>query len=53
MTRAGRAPYWQGSGADVPAAVAADARAGDVIITIGAGDITKAGPALLALLRAT
>ena len=31
--------------------LAADVREGDVVITIGAGDITKAGPALLALLR--
>ena len=51
MTHSGRAPQWQGSGDAVAAALAADVREGDVVITIGAGDITKAGPALLALLR--
>jgi UDP-N-acetylmuramate--alanine ligase len=50
MTRAGRAPAWQGSRAAIAAAVASDLRAGDVILTIGAGDITQTGRELLALL---
>ena len=41
--------------ADVAAAVAERARPGDLVLTLGAGDITDLGPALLALLgqRAT
>ena len=38
--------------ADVPAAVAALARPGDLVVTVGAGDVTTAGPALLAGLAA-
>ncbi|MEM9192200.1 MAG: UDP-N-acetylmuramate--L-alanine ligase [Myxococcota bacterium] len=37
--------------ADLPAALAERARAGDVVITLGAGDITKVGPELLTRLR--
>ncbi len=37
---------------DVPAALAAVAREGDLILTLGAGDITTAGPALARLLEA-
>ena len=36
---------------DVPAAVAAMARRGDLILTLGAGDITAVGPLLLDALR--
>jgi UDP-N-acetylmuramate--alanine ligase len=36
--------------ADVPAALLARARPGDLVLTLGAGDITQAGPLLLALL---
>ena len=53
MTRAGRAPQWEGSRADVTQALSSAVREGDVVLTIGAGDITKVGPALLTLLRAT
>lgn len=42
---------WQGPRADVAAALAAGVSDGDVVITMGAGDITKAGPALLDVLR--
>ncbi len=38
--------------ADVPAAVVARARPGDLVLTLGAGDITDVGPAVLALLEA-
>jgi len=36
--------------ADVPSAIAERARPGDLVLTLGAGDITDLGPALLALL---
>ena len=52
MSRAGRAPAWQGPRGSLAAALAAAAREGDVVLTIGAGDITKTGPELLALLGA-
>lgn len=38
--------------ADVPAALATLVRDGDLVLTLGAGDITTAGPALVALLEA-
>ena len=50
MAEAGSAPEWMGPRADLAAALAAGVRAGDVVITIGAGDITRTGPELLALL---
>ena len=50
MRPAARAPAWQGPRKDLAAAVAASVREGDVVLTIGAGDITKTGPELLALL---
>lgn len=52
MTRVGRAPAWQGPRGEMAAALAAFARDGDVVLTVGAGDITKTGPELLALLGA-
>jgi len=36
--------------ADVPAALAARARSGDLVITLGAGTVTQAGPRLLEML---
>jgi len=38
--------------ADVPAAVAAAARAGDLVLTMGAGDVTALGPQIVAALNA-
>ncbi|HEX4832565.1 MAG TPA: UDP-N-acetylmuramate--L-alanine ligase [Trebonia sp.] len=38
--------------ADVPRAVAALAKAGDVVLTMGAGDITRVGPLILAEIAA-
>ncbi len=38
--------------ADVPAAVVARARPGDLVLTLGAGDVTELGPRILALLEA-
>ncbi len=36
---------------DIAASVAAEAREGDVVLTLGAGDIYKAGPAVMQLLK--
>jgi len=41
-------PSWSA----VPALVTSLARSGDVVITIGAGDVTMIGPAVLDLLAA-
>jgi UDP-N-acetylmuramate--alanine ligase len=49
-TRAGRAPEWMGPRGALAAALAALVREGDVVLTVGAGDITKTGPELLARL---
>lgn len=51
LTRAGRAPEWTGARGDAATALASFVRAGDVVLTMGAGDITQTGPELLALLR--
>lgn len=50
MARAGRAPAWQGPRSDMADALAPGVREGDVVLTIGAGDVTKTGPELLAML---
>ena len=47
---AGRAPAWTGPRSAAAAGLADLVREGDVVFTIGAGDITKTGPELLALL---
>jgi UDP-N-acetylmuramate--alanine ligase len=51
MVRAGRPTIWQGSRSDLAAALAAFVREGDVVITIGAGDITQTGAELRRLLE--
>jgi UDP-N-acetylmuramate--alanine ligase len=43
--------HWTGPRADVAAALRAVVREGDVVITMGAGDITRTGPELLDALR--
>ena len=43
---AGRPATWQGSRAELAAALNEFVRDGDVVITIGAGDITRTGPEL-------
>jgi UDP-N-acetylmuramate--alanine ligase len=48
---AGRARYLPAAD-DVPQAVAATARPGDVVLTMGAGDVTNLGPLLVSALRA-
>ena len=51
MRPAARAPAWQGSRADLAAALVSAVREGDVVLTLGAGDITRTAPELLALLE--
>lgn len=51
MKRAGRAVAWQGERAKLADALDAFVTAGDVVITIGAGDITRTGPELEARLE--
>ena len=53
MARQGSAPAWTGPRTQLAAALASSAKTGDVVITIGAGDITKTGPELAALLNQT
>jgi UDP-N-acetylmuramate--alanine ligase len=48
--RAGRPVAWQGPRSNMAQALAGVVRAGDVVLTVGAGDITSTGPELLALL---
>jgi UDP-N-acetylmuramate--alanine ligase len=50
---AGRAPEWRGARDDLADALAARVRAGDVVLTIGAGDVTRTGPELLDRLGAS
>ena len=52
MVRAGRDVTWQGSRADLASALSTFVRDGDVVITIGAGDITRTGPELRRRLEA-
>ena len=47
---AGRRPVWMGSRSGLAAALAGFVKPGDVVLTVGAGDITKTAPELLALL---
>jgi len=49
---AGRPVAWQGARSELARALAGMVRAGDVVLTVGAGDITVTGPELLALLGA-
>jgi UDP-N-acetylmuramate--alanine ligase len=41
------------SAADVPAAIAAIAAPGDLVLTMGAGDVTRLGPLILAEISAS
>ena len=47
---AGKAIAWEGPRSQMAAALARAVREGDIVITLGAGDVTKTGPELLALL---
>lgn len=51
MRTHGRAPVWQGARGALAEALAGQVRAGDLVITMGAGDVTRCGPELLAALR--
>ncbi|PYP80573.1 MAG: UDP-N-acetylmuramate--L-alanine ligase [Gemmatimonadetes bacterium] len=53
MAAKGRAPVWRGSVNDLAAALAGAVRPGDLVVTMGAGDVTHVGPALLAAHSAT
>jgi UDP-N-acetylmuramate--alanine ligase len=44
-------PRWEGPRSEAAAQLAQDLKDGDVVITIGAGDITRTGPELLKLLE--
>src|SRR4029079_9926714 len=46
MKQAGRPAIWHGTLSDLAEALAQFVREGDVVITIGAGDITQTGPEL-------
>lgn len=52
MRDAGRAPSWRGGRESLTAALAPAVRAGDIVITMGAGDVTRCGPELLRTLGA-
>jgi UDP-N-acetylmuramate--alanine ligase len=52
LVRAGRPPAWQGTRSELASALATSVRDGDVVITIGAGDITRTGPELRERLEA-
>ncbi|MBX3175447.1 MAG: UDP-N-acetylmuramate--L-alanine ligase [Gemmatimonadaceae bacterium] len=45
-----RSPRWSGPRSELAAALTTEVREGDVVFTVGAGDITKTGPELLARL---
>jgi UDP-N-acetylmuramate--alanine ligase len=53
LRAAGRPPTWEGPRSALGAALAAAAQEGDVVLTLGAGDITRTGPELLQLLAAS
>ena len=53
VERAGRTVDWRGARDELAAALARAVRAGDVVLTIGAGDITQTGPELLQRLTKT
>lgn len=51
-SRAGRVPAWMGARASLAEALAERVQPGDLVLTVGAGDITRTGPELLARLGA-
>jgi len=52
MARLGRAPAWRGARTALAGALADGTRQNDLVVTMGAGDVTRVGPELLAALRA-
>jgi UDP-N-acetylmuramate--alanine ligase len=53
MREKGVAPAWEGPRSQLAAALADEARSGDVVLTMGAGDITNTAPELARLLSET
>jgi UDP-N-acetylmuramate--alanine ligase len=53
MCRNGRPPAWRGSRDALAAALATRVHARDLVITMGAGDVTRCGPELLRRLNGT
>ena len=51
MREKGSAPKWEGPRSELAAALARDVRDNDLVLTMGAGDITKTGPELIRLLE--
>ena len=51
MRNDGHAPVWEGPRSSAAKALAENVKQGDVVITIGAGDITRTGPELKLLLE--
>ena len=51
MREKGCAPKWEGPRSDLATALARDVRENDLVLTMGAGDITKTGPELMRLLE--
>jgi UDP-N-acetylmuramate--alanine ligase len=47
LTAAGGSLAWRGERSELADALDANVRTGDLVLTIGAGDITKTGPELL------
>jgi UDP-N-acetylmuramate--alanine ligase len=45
-----KAPAWEGPRTELAKALEKFVREGDVVLTIGAGDITRTGPELLTML---
>jgi UDP-N-acetylmuramate--alanine ligase len=52
MSSLGRPPQWTGARAELARALSEFVRDGDVVVTMGAGDVTRTGAELLAALRA-
>jgi len=52
MRRMGRPPVWEGPRTELASALARDVHDGDVVLTLGAGDITRTGAELRNLLTA-
>jgi UDP-N-acetylmuramate--alanine ligase len=51
MREAGKTPEWTGPRSEAARALAGFVKDGDVVLTIGAGDITRTGPELLSILE--
>lgn len=53
VAAAGGTVAWRGARAELSEVLARSVRGGDVVLTVGAGDITRTGPELMARLEAT